>query len=59
MSRHMCFSIAFLVLSAIRRHSAALARYSFALLMIWALGAARKERQRQHRFEHLVSDNHH
>jgi hypothetical protein len=47
------------VLSAIRRHSAALARYSLALLMTWTLGAARMERQRQHRFAHLVSDDHH
>src|ERR1700688_5068073 len=47
------------VLSAIRRHSAALARYSLALLMTWALSAAGKERQRQHRVEHLVSDDHH
>jgi hypothetical protein len=59
MSRHICFSSAFFVLSAIRRHSAALARYSLALLMTRALSAARKERQRQHRIEHLVSDNHH
>ena len=32
MSRHMCFSGTFLVHSALRRHSAALARYSFALV---------------------------
>ncbi len=59
MSRHMCFSSAFFVMLAIRRQSAALARYSFTLLVTCALRATGKERQRQHRFAHLVSDDHH
>ena len=59
MSHHIRLSSAFFVPLAIRRHSAALARYSLTLLMTLALGAALAERQRQYRFERLISDDHH